>query len=66
MLGAGVKAGIHGTAPNLDLDHNEDLTYSTDFRSVYATVLDRWLHCDAKAVLGTNHQVLDFVRRGAS
>lgn len=66
VLGAGVKAGIHGTAPNLDLDHNEDLTYSTDFRSVYATVLDRWLHCDAKAVLGAKHKVLDFVRRSAS
>ena len=29
-----------------------DLKYHTDFRRVYATLLDGWLGCDSKAVLG--------------
>jgi uncharacterized protein (DUF1501 family) len=61
VLGSRVKAGVHGQAPSLDVARNEDLTFSTDFRSVYSTVLDRWLNCDSKAVLGTEHKPLSFV-----
>ncbi|GAC1534041.1 MAG: DUF1501 domain-containing protein [Candidatus Velthaea sp.] len=43
VIGGGVKGGIYGEHPSLtDLDHG-DLKYSTDFRSVYATVLENWL-----------------------
>jgi uncharacterized protein (DUF1501 family) len=28
--------------------------HETDFRSVYATVIDRWLGADSAAVLGQN------------
>ncbi len=52
VMGSRVKGGLHGTAPALNLAHNQDLTYSTDFRSVYATMLDRWLACPSEAVLG--------------
>ncbi len=52
VLGARVRGGCHGTAPNLNLPRNQDLTYSTDFRSVYATVLDQWLGCPSGQVLG--------------
>lgn len=61
VMGSRVKAGLHGTAPNLDIDRNEDLTYSTDFRSVYSTVLGRWLNCDAQRILGREFAPLDFV-----
>jgi uncharacterized protein (DUF1501 family) len=61
VMGSRVKAGLHGTAPDLAVDRNEDLTYSTDFRSVYSTVLSRWLHCDAKQVLNRDFKPLDFV-----
>lgn len=61
VLGSRVKAGLHGTAPNLDLEHNQDLTFSTDFRAVYATVLDRWLACDSQKILGTKFAPLSFV-----
>jgi uncharacterized protein (DUF1501 family) len=30
------------------------VTYETDFRSVYATVIERWLGSDPAAVLGGN------------
>jgi len=52
LAGAGVKGGVIGKHPSMtDLDEG-DLKYHTDFRSVYATILDRWLGADSKAVLG--------------
>jgi uncharacterized protein (DUF1501 family) len=43
---------VVGAHPSLkDLDSG-DLKHHTDFRSVYATLLDSWLGCDSAAVLG--------------
>ena len=61
VLGSRVKAGLHGTAPDLNLEHNQDLTFSTDFRQVYATVLDRWLGASSPAVLGHTYTALGFI-----
>lgn len=61
VMGSRVKAGVHGQAPNLHVDHNEDLTFSTDFRAVYSTVLSRWLECDAGQILGKTYAPLGFV-----
>lgn len=61
VMGSRVKAGLHGTAPSLDVGPNRDLTFSTDFRRIYATVLDRWLGCDSKTVLGATFQPVEFV-----
>jgi uncharacterized protein (DUF1501 family) len=61
VLGSRVKAGLHGRAPDLAVERNADLAFSTDFRAVYATVLQRWLGADAKAVLGTDHAPLGFI-----
>jgi uncharacterized protein (DUF1501 family) len=52
VMGSRVKGGLHGTAPSLKLERNQDITFSTDFRSVYATALERWLECPAQPVLG--------------
>ena len=52
LAGPSVKAGVVGKHPSLaDLDA-DDLKFHTDFRRVYATLLDDWLGCDSKAVLG--------------
>lgn len=52
LAGGAVKAGVHGTRPDLaDLDDG-DLKFKTDFRSVYAAVLADWFGAGAKAVLG--------------
>jgi uncharacterized protein (DUF1501 family) len=59
-LGGAVRGGLYGTAPSLrvapdnpTLENNgTDVHYDIDFRSVYATVIDRWLGGDATAVLG--------------
>jgi uncharacterized protein (DUF1501 family) len=61
LLGKPVKGGLYGSYPSLtDLDHG-DLKYSTDFRAVYATVLDRWLGADSEVVLGKRYEDLKFI-----
>jgi uncharacterized protein (DUF1501 family) len=51
LLGNGVRGGFHGAEPSLtDLD-NGDLKVSTDFRDVYATLLDKVLGTDPGRVL---------------
>lgn len=61
VMGTGLKGTLHGTAPKLDLDRKQDLTYSTDFRQIYATVLERWLECPADKVLGQKFESLNFI-----
>lgn len=61
VMGSRVKPGLHGSAPSLAVDRNEDLKFSTDFRRIYATVLDKWLDCKTAAVLGRDYRPLDFV-----
>jgi uncharacterized protein (DUF1501 family) len=59
-IGGGVRGGIYGTAPNLRLgsetleNNGQDVTFETDFRSVYAHVIDNWLGADSTAILGGN------------
>lgn len=52
IAGPSVKGGVVGKHPSLkDLDDG-DLKHHTDFRRVYASLLDGWLGCDSKSVLG--------------
>jgi uncharacterized protein (DUF1501 family) len=52
VAGPSVKGGVVGKHPSLaDLDA-DNLKYHTDFRRVYATLLDDWLGADSKGVLG--------------
>ena len=56
VLGNAVQGGVYGEPPDLtSLDGNGNLVFTTDFRSVYATVLDRWLGAPATAVLGGDY-----------
>jgi uncharacterized protein (DUF1501 family) len=52
VAGSAVKGGLIGAMPSLtDLEKGEP-KMTTDFRSIYATVLDRWLNCPSALVLG--------------
>ncbi len=51
VAGAKVKGGLYGEYPRLDKLGEGDLIFNTDFRSVYATLLDNWLGCPAKKIL---------------
>jgi uncharacterized protein (DUF1501 family) len=52
LVGGAVKGGVVGEHPSLTKLDAGNLVHSTDFRSVYAAVLDQWLGVDSKAVLG--------------
>src|SRR5262249_6665139 len=52
VAGPAVKGGVVGKHPSLSDLGDDDLKYHTDFRALYATLLDGWLGCDSKAVLG--------------
>src|SRR5579864_863514 len=53
VLGNPVNKGIFGDPRSLSsLDTNGNLKYTVDFRSVYATVLDRWIGASSTDVLG--------------
>ena len=62
LAGGKVKGGLHGPHPSLtDLD-NGGLKHHTDFRQVYATVLDNWLGFDSKIALGGRYRPLDVLK----
>jgi uncharacterized protein (DUF1501 family) len=55
------KGGVYGAHPSLtDLDDG-DLKFHTDFRAVYATLLEKWLGFPAEPVLGTRFEMMSFV-----
>ena len=56
--GGSVRGNLYGTAANLQpgnptLENNSgDVTHETDFRSVYAQVIDNWLGANSVSILG--------------
>jgi uncharacterized protein (DUF1501 family) len=59
LAGGKVRAGLHGQAVNLTDLQDGDLKFQTDFRRVYATVLDNWLGVPSQTILGAEHKPLD-------
>ena len=63
VIGGKVKAGLLGEYPSLassDLFQG-DLKYTTDFRSVYAAVLEDWLKTKSVPILGRQFKPLSIV-----
>jgi uncharacterized protein (DUF1501 family) len=52
LVGGKVKAGAVGDHPSLTNLEMGNLKHHTDFRQVYATILDKWLGVSSKDVLG--------------
>ena len=61
VLGGGVKPGLYGTYPSLTDLCDGDLKFNTDFRSVYATALEKWLGAPSEQVLGRKYPLLPFI-----
>ena len=62
LFGGGVRPGMYGKYPSLtQLTEGGDLAFSTDFRSVYATALERWLKVASADVLGRRFPTLPMV-----
>ena len=61
LVGGKLKNRLVGTHPSLtDLDDGA-LKFHTDFRQIYATVLDKWLGFESRQVLGKEYQQLDIL-----
>ncbi|ACU70710.1 protein of unknown function DUF1501 [Catenulispora acidiphila DSM 44928] len=61
LLGEPVNGGFYGEQPSLtDLDDG-DLKFGTDFRSVYATLLDKVLGADPAQILGADQPRIAFL-----
>ena len=70
-MGGGVRGGLYGTAASLNPNNvdgtlensGNDVKYETDFRSVYARVLDNWLGTNSIPILGGDYRksTLNFI-----
>jgi uncharacterized protein (DUF1501 family) len=52
LLGERVKGGFYGEQPSLNNLKNDDLAVTTDFRDIYASVLEKVLSTPAEKILG--------------
>jgi uncharacterized protein (DUF1501 family) len=63
VIGNPVKGGLYGRAPSLtNLVLGDNLENTTDFRQVYATLIEEWMGVDASKVLGQKFQTLGLIR----
>ncbi len=63
VVGGKVQGGIHGTMPDMTQLDRGDLRFTTDFRSVYASMLEDWLKVDPAKILGGAFKPLDLIRK---
>ena len=63
LIGHPVKGGMYGEYPSLrEADQLDgDLHFNVDYRSVYSTIVEKWMGLDAKSTVGGNYEHLDFV-----
>lgn len=61
LLGSKLKPGLHGKPPRLDQLENGDLSFTTDFRSVYASVLENWFEVNSTIILGKKFPKLELL-----
>lgn len=64
VMGNPVRGGLYGEQPSLaatELDPAGNVKFKVDFREAYATILDRWLGADSKAVLGAQYSNVGFL-----
>lgn len=61
-LGGSVRGGLYGDAPSLSRLEGGNLRFAVDFRSVYATILQRWWGLDGSAILGGRFETVNILR----
>ncbi|MQG70264.1 MAG: DUF1501 domain-containing protein [SAR202 cluster bacterium] len=55
IIGKNVAGGLYAEYPSLvqdQLANGEDLPHTIDFRGIYGTMLEQWLHIDAQPIVG--------------
>ena len=58
LLSGKAKGGLHGSNPDFTKLEGGDLQFTTDFRSVYATLLEELLKIDSRKLLGMSFEKL--------
>ncbi|MCX7963672.1 MAG: DUF1501 domain-containing protein [Candidatus Sumerlaea chitinivorans] len=66
LIGKVVRPGFAGARPSLTDLEAGDLKFTTDFRSVYATVLEKWLGTSSETVLGKKFAQLPIIQKHAT
>jgi len=64
VFGKDVNGGLYGDGPDLENTESGNLVFSTDFRSVYSTVLQDWFGLEeatVSSVLGGSFEILPLV-----
>jgi len=62
LVSGGLKQkGLLNAMPDLSDLNDGDLKHKVDFKSVYATVLNKWLGADDKTILGKQFEYLNFI-----
>jgi uncharacterized protein (DUF1501 family) len=59
VVGPVRQAGLVGAHPNLEALDDGDLKFHTDFRRVYAALLESWLGCPSAPVIGAGFPPLE-------
>jgi uncharacterized protein (DUF1501 family) len=64
VIGDSVRGGLYGQQPSLapaNLDDAGNPKFTVDFRSVYATILTKWLGGDPRQILGADFENVGFL-----
>jgi len=63
VIGDAVKGGLYSEYPSLEAGKllEGDLHFNYDFRGLYATLLERWMHLDSKPIVGGTFEQLNFL-----
>lgn len=62
LISGGLKQkGVLNGMPDLSDLNEGDLKYNVDFKNVYATVLNKWLKADDKAILTKQYEYMNFI-----
>jgi uncharacterized protein (DUF1501 family) len=62
MLGGKVKGGLYGERPSLTSLDGGNLRHTTDFRSLYATVTEKWWGLSARSLFGGKGEALGLLK----
>ena len=61
LIGGGIKGGVYGEHPSLDALENGDTRFTTDFRSVYATIVEKWFGRPSAGVIAGSFPTLSML-----
>ena len=64
VIGETVEGGLYAEYPSLDLDKqdNGDLSFTYDFRGLYASLLEQWMNVDSTRIVGGTYEQVQVLK----